>query len=162
MVTCVTVIPRLYYLSALISVRKLPLIFFRAFTVDQAGYTAQTMHHMHLLASASPIASDCKQPRLIHFCRLHVHMRKYSNVTVIIGITISCCDGQLCTAVQLFVAKIFKVCDTPLHTVSTDILLLMFLTHHQKKITKAQSIVVIRSILVTTCNHHCLLIKLYK
>lgn len=89
---------------------------------------------MHLLVSAPPLASDSKQPHLIHFCRLHVHIQKYSYVTVIVWITISCCDGHLCTAVQLFVAKIFKVCDTPLYTVSTNILLLVFLTetllHH--------------------------------
>lgn len=108
---------------------------------SKSATLAYSSHHMHLLASAPPT------PHLTgshHFLgrfssRLHVHIEKYSYITVITGITISRCDGHLCTAVQLFVAKIFKVCDAPLHIASTTILLLVFLGPKRFSLTRKLS-----------------------
>lgn len=87
--------------------------------------TAPTMH-LPAIASPTPHLTVSR-----HFLgristRLHVHIEKHSCITVITGISISRCDGHLCTAVQLFVAIIFQVCDAPLHIASTAILLLVF------------------------------------
>lgn len=72
--TRVTVIPRLYYLSALISVRKWPLVFFRAFRVERADTALRSCCsslHMRLLARAPPT------PHLtqVQYWRLRVHIQ---------------------------------------------------------------------------------------
>lgn len=127
---CVTVIPRLYYLSALTSVRKWPLVFFRAFQTRSGG--TQRSEAAPAVCTCWPVLlrqrTDSEQPLIgkVQYSRLHVHIENTHIFTVIMGYQ-SRCDRHLCTAVQLFVAKISKVCDTPLRVAAAAVLLLVFL-----------------------------------